>query len=97
MKKLTILFILLVSTVMFSSPSYAEWTKVTKTVDGDTLYVDFESIRKHGGYFYYWYLLDYLKPTFQGYLSSKGYIQGDCKLFRLKYLTIIHRNQPKGS
>ena len=53
MKKLTLIFTLLFSTVMFSSPSYAEyfsspsdaeWTKVNKDADGNTNYVDFESI-----------------------------------------------------
>jgi len=61
MKKL--ILILLFSTVMFSSPSYAEWTKVNKDADGNTNYVDFERIRKHVGYVYYWELSDYLKPT----------------------------------
>ena len=60
MKKLTLIFTLLFSTVMFSSPSYAEyfsspshaeWTKVNKDADGNTNYVDFESIRKKMGMF----------------------------------------------
>ena len=46
----TILFSL---TMMFSFPSYAKWTKVSKNVSGDTFYVDFERIRKVYGYVYY--------------------------------------------
>jgi len=55
MEKLTLIFTLLFSTVIFSlpsyaegflSPSYAEWTKVNKDADGNTNYVDFKSIRK---------------------------------------------------
>ena len=96
MKKLTLIFTLLFSTVMFSSPSYAEyfsspshaeWTKVNKDSDGNTNYVDFESIREKNGYVYWWILSDILKPTIQGHLSSKTYTQGDCKLFRVKYLS----------
>ena len=96
MKKLTLIFTLLVSTVMFSSPSYSEWTKVSENLYGDTYYVDFERIRKHGGYVYSWYLNNYLKPTQYGDLSSKIYHQVDCKLFRLKVLSDSYYTQPMG-
>ena len=105
MKKLTLIFTLLFSTVMFSSPSYAEyfsspshaeWTKVNKDEDGNTNYVDFESIRIKDGYVYWWILSDILKPTMQGHLSSKTYNQGDCKLFRVKYLSWIFYLKPMG-
>ena len=39
MKTLTIL-LALTFTVMFSSPSFADWKKVSESVDGDTFYVD---------------------------------------------------------
>ena len=54
MKKLLLIFTLLFSTLMFSTPSYGEWTKVISNKSGDTYYVDFERIRKHGGYVYFW-------------------------------------------
>ena len=96
MKKLTLIFTLLVSTVMFSSPSYAEWAKVTEGVkSGNTFYVDFERIRKHDGYVYFWSLTDRLKP-YLGTLSVKIYNQGDCKLFRFKKLSYVFHNQPMG-
>ena len=81
------ILIALTFSVMFSSTSYAGWTKVGESVRGDTFHVDFERIRKHGGYVYYWALGDYLKPTPQGYFSSQSYFQGDCKVFRTKTLT----------
>ena len=96
MRKLTILFILLFSTVMFSSPSYAKWTIVSKSVSGDTFYVDFERIRKHDGYVYWWDLTDYLKPSSLGHLSGKIYKQGDCKLFRYKVLSWSFHKEPMG-
>ena len=96
MKKLLLIFTLLFSILMFSTPSYAEWTKVSKNVDGDTYYVDLERIRKHGGYVYWWELLDYLKPTKHGDLSDIIYKQGDCKLFRFKYLSDTYYNGPMG-
>ena len=95
MKK-TIILLTLIFTVMFSSPSYAEWTKVSESVDGTTFYVDFERIRKHGGYVYYWVLSDYLKPNEFGDLSAKVYKQGDCKLFRNKTLSENYFIEPMG-
>ena len=97
MKKLTILFILLVSTVIFSSPSYAGWTRVSSSGGGaNTFYVDFDRIRKVDGYVYYWYMTDHLQPTKYGDLSSKTYHQGDCKLFRYKILGDSYYTQPMG-
>lgn len=96
MKKLLLTFILLFSTLMISTPSYAEWTKVSESVDGDTFYVDFDRIKKHGGYVYYWDLTDYLKPSKHGDLSVKVYYQGDCKAFRYKRLSYSFHKEPMG-
>jgi hypothetical protein len=95
MRNLTIL-LALIFTVTFSSPSFAKWKKVSKNTIGDTFYVDFERIRKHGGYVYYWSLTDYLKPKSYGILSGKGYRQGDCQLFRFKWLSESFHTQPMG-
>ena len=82
---------------MFSSPSYAKWTKVSEGVkSGNTFYVDYDRIRKHDGYVYYWVLNDYLKPTKYGILSGKKYNQGDCNLFRSKSLSSVVHKQPMG-
>ena len=96
MKKLTLIFTLLFSTVMFSSTSFAGWKKVDESMDGDTFYVDFERIRKVDGYVYYWDLTDYLKLTEEGHLSGKTYKQGDCKLFRFKDLSVFFHKEPMG-
>ncbi len=95
MRNLTVL-LALVFTVMFSSTSFADWRRVGENVSGNTYYVDFERIRKHGGYVYYWRLRDYLKPDKDGDSSSKVYFQGDCKLFRHKYLSDSYHTQPMG-
>ena len=68
---------------------------MSENVEGDTYYVDFETIRKVDGYVYFWYLSDYLKPT-EGDLSSKIYNQGDCKLFRYKVLSYSFHKEPMG-
>ena len=78
---------ILVFTVMFSSTSWGGWTKVSENISGTNYYVDFERIRKHGGYVYWWELMDQLKPNKWGSLSSITYSQGDCRLFRLKILS----------
>jgi len=69
---------------------------VVKNVSGNTHYVDFERIRKHDGYVYWWTLSDFLKPTEQGYLSGKVYQQGDCKFFWIKVLSFSSHKEPMG-
>ena len=96
MKKLLLIFTLLFSTLMFSTPSYGEWTKVIGSVTGDNFYVDLDRIRKHSGYVYVWRLADYLKPTKTGMLSDKSYDQVDCKLFRHKWLSVSFHIKPMG-
>ena len=81
---------------MFSSTSFAGWTKVGKNVDGTTFYVDFESIKKHDGYVYFWELQDWLEPTSSGILSVKIYEQVDCKKFRYKNLSWSGHTEPMG-
>ena len=88
MKKLILIWTLSFSILMFSSPSYAEWTEVGENVRGDIFYVDFERVRKRGEFFYYWDLGDYQIPTgdFKN-LSVVNYNQVDCELMRRKNLT----------
>jgi hypothetical protein len=58
--------------------------------------VNFDKIRKHDGYVYYWRLSDLLELT-RGLLSVKIYKQGDCKFFRLKYSSLsFHRETTSG-
>ena len=72
MKKPLLIFTLLFSTLMFSTPSYGEWTEVSSNVYGDPFYVDFERIRKHGGYVYFWILTDFLKPKYESLSNKSG-------------------------
>ena len=93
MKKLitTLTFLL-----MFSSPSYAEWTKMGENTEGTIFYLDFDRIRKVDGSVYYWVLGDFLKPNQYGDFSYQDYKQGDCKLFRSKRLSVTVYTQPMG-
>jgi hypothetical protein len=96
MKNLLLLFTLLFSTVMFSSPSYAGWTKVGTNAGGNSFYVDYEKIKKQNGYIYWWSLLDFLKPLEGRYLSHKVYTQGDCALSRFLTLSSHLHKKPMG-
>ena len=87
----------LVFTVMFSSTSFAEWTKIATSELGDNFYVDLERIRKVDGYVYFWELGDYSKPVTEMMLQSgKRYFQGDCKILRYKILSYVYHKQPMG-
>jgi len=55
MKSLTLITALTLS-LIFSSTCFAEWTEVSKSVDGDTFYVDYDRIKQHGGYVYFWWM-----------------------------------------
>ena len=93
MRKLTLLTVLVLS--LLSTPVFADWTKVSENVKG-TFYVDFERIRKHDGYVYFWIMSNLLRPDESGTLSGKGYYQGDCKLFRFKGLSYSFHKEPMG-
>jgi len=69
---------------------------VSENVKGTSFYVDLERIRKHDGHVYWWELVDFSKPTEYGHLSGKTYSQGDCKLFRSKYLSATLYKEPMG-
>jgi hypothetical protein len=97
MKKLLLIFTLLFSTLMFSTPSYGEWTRTGRSdMNGGNFYVDFERIRKHDGYVYFWQLRNFVNPDEYGFLSAKSYYQGDCKVFRTKMLSASLHKKPMG-
>ena len=66
----------LIFTLMFSATRFAECTKVFVCNDGNTCFVDFERIRKHDGFFYYWHLVDHFKSSETWTLSLRIYQQG---------------------
>lgn len=54
-----------------------KWTWVAKNTNGETFYMDFESIEERDGYVYYWMLTDNFKPTEFGDMSYQTYYQAD--------------------
>jgi hypothetical protein len=83
-----------VFSVMFSLPSYADWTEVNETLDGSTVYVDFERIKKQDGYVYWWQLNNYKKISIHGHLSAGANFQGECKQYRFKILSLSFHKEP---
>jgi len=96
MKKLS-LIILIITTLTFSSASYAEWIEISKNDSGDSFYLDDETIRKNNGFIYWWEMSNYLKPLSDGSMSASAYKEGDCKIFRHRYLTINFYSNSMGT
>ena len=71
MKKLLIFLF----SILISFNSYGEWTEVgtgaSPVNNGDTFYIDIDTIKEHNGYVYWWSLSDYLKPIETGAMSDK--------------------------
>ncbi|MCH9833421.1 MAG: hypothetical protein K0U49_08660 [Alphaproteobacteria bacterium] len=80
MNKLGIIAAALTETVALAlaSPVFAEWTKVIEDGNGNTFYIDFDTVKENNGYFYYWGILDRLKPDKFGDLSAKAISELDC-------------------
>ena len=93
MRKLFILTIL-ISSFMMSSIAHAEWTKVSQTVSGDKLYVDFTRIKQSNGRIYFWQLMSYSKPSQFGDQSSMVFYEVECEPFRFKYLADSYYPSP---
>ena len=94
MKKLLILLF----SILISINSYGEWTEVSRSLDGvDTYYIEHDTIKEHGGYVYYWMMIDSLEPwEGSGYLSDQTYNQGDCGIYRNKILSYIFYKRSMG-
>lgn len=96
MRRLLIITTIFLSSLIMTSLAHAEWTQAAKSVTGNTFYVDWERIKKHDGKVYYWRLLDYLKPTIDGDISSKTYFEAECGRFRFRYLNATFYTGPMG-
>ena len=92
MKKLLILLF----SILISFNSYGGWVYYDDDIEGDSFYLDQDSIKQHNEYVYFWYLKNYLKPGQFGDMSVKVYLQGECRLNRYKPLSYIFYKQPMG-
>ena len=94
--KILITICSLLLALILSSPSFSEWTKVTKIDDGTVYYVDFESIKKQGGHSYFWALSDSPEACMHGHLSGKTHKKVDCMLMRYQDLSFKNYKQSMG-
>jgi hypothetical protein len=73
--------------------SFGLWLAVIEDVDGNTYYIDTDTIEiKDDGYTYSLLLFDYIEPN-EGYMSSSLLLQGDCKLKRFKLSAVNNYKQ----
>ena len=93
MKKLTILLF----SILISFNSYSEWTAIVQSTDGDTSYIDKDTIKERGGNVYFWVLADYVIPDSDGDNSAKYMMQTECDLIRAKNESISGYKGPMGT
>jgi len=77
MKKLLIYTFLFLS-FFLSVNSYAEWIKMSTSVDGTSLYLDKRTVKIVGDIRFFLRMQDYAKPTEYGDLSSRSYTELNC-------------------
>jgi hypothetical protein len=92
MKKL----LLLICSLSLSFNAYGEWGEIGKTPMGDTIYINYDSIKKTNGYIYWWLMLDFAKPSGTGQKSVQVFSQGDCNISRVKSLRTVFYFEPYG-
>ncbi len=81
---------------MLSFNSFGEWTKTSEDTDGDSFYIDFQTIKKlDNGNVIFWGMVDNLEGN-DGFMSSKMFWEGDCNLSRMKVLSLIQYEEPMG-
>ena len=73
------------------------WKKIGSTTAGDVSYVDLSSIKKVGNNVFYFRLMDYIKPTSTGTLSSKVYFEVNCLDLSFRYLKDFYYKEPMGN
>ena len=93
-EKLRITSITVLFLVILAPDCFAEWT-IIKTDDNGSHYLDFDSVRYKGSFVYFWKLRDYEKDIYEE-MSSKVYIEGDCSLFRYRFLIDKYYTLPMG-
>ena len=98
MKKL----LLLLFSLLLSFNSYGEWTKTSEGEDGDSFYIDFQTVKKlDSGKVVAWLMVDSTEPA-DGFLSdakfysSKMFWEVDCDLMRVKFLSMTQYEEPMG-
>ena len=89
--------LILILTFLFPVSSFADWTKITSSQEGDSFYLDVETIKESNGLVYYWSLTDYLKPIDSSILSAKILYEVNCNTPRKeRALSASYYSTPMG-
>ena len=93
MKKLLVLAL-----IILSSSVFADWKYVSTSTSGIDWYIDYQTIKKNNGYYYFYAMTDLLEPDKDGDLSYAGYRKADCKIYRYMVLNEFYytKNMGKG-
>jgi|APSaa5957512535_1039671.scaffolds.fasta_scaffold69499_2 hypothetical protein len=91
-KLLVILFSLLIS---FNSNALW-WFPIVDSTDGDSYFIDIDTIKSHNNSVFYWRLKDYLRPNNYGALSSATYYEGDCSIYKIRVLSFVFYEKSMG-
>ena len=71
--------------ILFSINGFAfNWKEVGKSISGDTLYVDTDSVKKINDAVYFWSLMDYLEPFGTIQLTPRKYVFSYSKISKEK-------------
>jgi len=82
--------------MLIASPAWAEWVEVTRSVNGNVIYIDPATIRKEGNRRKVWGITDLSKVGTSGEMSRKYRKEYDCKDERSRILTIAIYSQAMG-
>lgn len=95
MKKLG-LIILIITTLTFSSTSYAEWKEVVRNESGSVFYINEKTIKNGVNTKYFYILVDYATPNSWGDLSAKAYIELNCSNMMSRHIILDFFRYPLG-
>ena len=90
------IIIILFNCFFCSSIKATKWTKVTTGQNGHSFFIDMNKLNENKGYVFFWQLINYYKKDEYGDLSAKIYVQGDCKIFKFKWLKVAYHKMLMG-
>ena len=91
MKKVIVIILLTYSIIGFA----ARWEEITQGYDGNSIYIDLDSIEKKESRVYYSNLIDFLKTKQKSY-SVVSKFKVDCGEEQMSWLSTTFYSQPMG-
>ena len=91
MKKVIVIILLTYSISGFA----VKWDKITQRYDGNSIYIDLDSIEKKESRVYYSNLIDFLEPKQKGY-SVVSKFKVDCGEEQMSWLSTTYFSQQMG-